>query len=146
MDVLIGRVARDLAALEEQLDRALEHALATGLQLPRHADAFRPPIDVFDTEHALIVRVELAGVRSEDVRIVVDGEYLQINGKRELRSEPRPRRHLKMEIAEGQFERVVRLAVPYDRERVVARLEEGLLTVELPRLEPGVRRVPVKTS
>lgn len=146
MDVLIGRVARDLAALEEQLDRALEHALASGLQLPRHGDAFRPAIDVFEAADALVVRVELAGVRSEDVRLVVDGEYLQISGKRDLRREPKPDRHLKMEIAAGQFERVLRLSAPYDRERVAAQLENGLLTIELPRTRSEVRRIPVQTQ
>jgi HSP20 family protein len=145
LDVLIGKVARDLATLEEQLDRALEHALASGLQLPRYGDAFRPSIDVFETVDALVVRVELAGVRSEDVRLVVDGEYLQINGRRTLRREPKADRHLKMEIPDGQFERVLRLAVPYEREHVTARLENGLLTIELPRSESGARRVPVRT-
>ncbi len=145
MDVLIGKVARDLATLEEQLDRALEHALASGLQLPRHGDAFRPAIDVFETSNALLVRVELAGVRSEDVRLVVDGEYLQISGRRTLHREPKPDRHLKLEIPDGQFERVLRLAVPFDREHVTATLENGLLTIVLPRAEPHVRRIPVRT-
>ncbi len=146
MDVLIGRVARDLAALEEQIDRALEHALSSGLQLPRRGDAFRPAIDVFETAEMLVVRVELAGVQSDGVRIVVDGEYLQISGRRQLRSTPRPERHLKMEISEGHFERVLRVGVPYDRERVTAKLENGLLTIELPVAEPRVRRVPVRTE
>lgn len=145
MDVLIGRVARDLATLEEQLDRALEHALSSGLQLPRHGDAFRPSIDVLETADALVVRVELAGVRSEDVRLVVDGEYLQISGRRALHREPKADRHLKMEIPDGHFERVLRLAAPYDRERVSARLENGLLTIELPRAHPETRRITVRT-
>lgn len=146
MDVLIGKVARDLATLEEQLDRALEHALASGLQLPRHGDAFRPAMDVFETADSLVVRVELAGIRSEDVRLVVDGEYLQLSGKRLLRREPRPDRHLKMEIPDGLFERVLRLPVPFDRERVSATLENGLLTIVLPRVEPRVRRIEVQSS
>jgi HSP20 family molecular chaperone IbpA len=50
-----------------------------------------------------------------------------------------------MEIPAGQFERVLRLSAPYDRERVAARLENGLLTIELPRIPSEVRRIPVQT-
>jgi HSP20 family protein len=146
MDVLVGRVARHLAALEEQMDRALEQGFGTGLQLPRRDDSFRPAIDIYESSDAMVVRVELAGVRSEDIRLTVDGEYLQISGRRHAHYDKPPKRYVKMEISEGGFERVLKLAGRYDSKGVTARLENGLLTVELPRSEPEVRRVPVKSE
>ena len=146
MQVVRGRVARELAALEERLERALERVLDPDVRLTHSGDSFRSAVDVYETETATIVRAAVAGVRGEDVRLTVDGEYLQISGRRELRSTPRPQRHLKMEISEGHFERVLRVGVPYDRERVTAKLENGLLTIELPVEEPRVRRVPVRTE
>lgn len=145
MHVERGRIARELAELEEQMDRAFERALAGSVRLPS-ADAFRPALDVCETERAIIVRVELAGVASEDARVVVDGEYLQITGRRTLSRAP-SQRHLLIEIAQGPFERVLRLRAQYDPDRVTARLENGLLTIELPRKEnPASRVVPVKNT
>jgi hypothetical protein len=77
MRVQRGKIARELAELEEQMDRAFERVLASALRLPGGADAWRPALDVYETESAVVVRVELAGVPNEDVRVVVDGEYVR---------------------------------------------------------------------
>jgi HSP20 family protein len=146
LDVLKGTIAREIAALEEQLDRALERAFEGGAQLLGRRDRFRPPIDVYESEDEVVVRVELAGVRGEDVRLVVDGEHLQISGRREAVYERPARRHLQMEIARGAFERVLKLRTPYDPDRVSARLEAGILTVTLPRRTPRSRSITVESG
>ncbi|HKC51846.1 MAG TPA: Hsp20/alpha crystallin family protein, partial [Myxococcota bacterium] len=109
-------------------------------------DAFRPALDVCETERAIVVRVELAGVASDDARVVVDGEYLQITGRRTLTRGGSGQRHLLIEIAQGPFERVLRLRAQYDPDRVTARLEDGMLTIELPRKENTARVIPVNPS
>ena len=143
MHVQRGKIARELAELEEQMDRAFERALAGAVRLPSGADAWRPTLDVCETERGIIVRVELAGVASDDARVVVDGEYLQITGRRSFARAGVGQRHLLIEIAQGPFERVLRLRAAYDPDRVSARLENGLLTIELPRKENTARVIPV---
>ena len=66
MRVQRGKIAHELAQLEEQMDRAFERVLASALRLPGGADAWRPALDVYETERAVVVRVELAGVPSEE--------------------------------------------------------------------------------
>src|SRR5262245_9820536 len=144
MQVQRGKIARELAELEEQMDRAFERALAGAVRLPGQADAWRPALDVVETERALVVRVELAGVASEDVRVVVDGEYLQITGRRSLTRAGQSQRHLLIELPQGPFERVLRMRAEYEADRVTARLEHGILTIELPRREKAARIIAVK--
>ncbi|MCP4007360.1 MAG: Hsp20/alpha crystallin family protein [bacterium] len=144
MEVLRGEVARELAALEERMERALERVFEPGVRLPASGDSFRPAIDVFEIEGATVVRVELAGVRSEDVRLTVDGEYLQISGRRVAEGGSTPVRHVQMEIPQGYFERVLRLRTPYDSQRVVAKFDAGLLTVELPRRQSEPHKIKVE--
>jgi HSP20 family molecular chaperone IbpA len=48
-----------------------------------HGDHWQPDVDVFETEEAVIVRAELAGVRRGDLRVTVDGDMLRIRGLRE---------------------------------------------------------------
>ena len=146
MDVLIGKVGRELAALEEQLDRVFERSLSAGIQLPRRGDSFRPTIDVYEADDAVVVRADLAGVRSEDIRLVVDGEFLQISGQRQPGYDPAPVHHLHMEIPQGQFQRVLRLRVPYDPEGVSASFDTGILTVHLPRKKSKARTIPVRSK
>ena len=144
MDVLKGKVARELAALEEELDVFLERTLGGGLRPPGPIDRFRPPTDVYETREGIVVQVELAGVQPQDIRLTVDGEYLQITGQRQPLHASPPERYLQMEIPRGRFERVLRLGIPYDPDRVRASMEAGTLTVVLPRKVRVPRKIPVK--
>jgi HSP20 family protein len=144
MDVLKGKIRREFAALEEQVDQIFERAFGAGMRMPSRADSYRPALDAYETEQAIVVLVELAGVAPEHVRLTVDGEYLQISGTRQVSEGSGGTRHLRMEIPQGPFERVVRLRDPYDPDRVEASLESGLLRVTLPKRPRVVQRVPVK--
>ncbi len=107
-------------------------------------DRWRPDVDVVETESDVVVRVELAGVRSDDVRVTVDGPILRINGVRAPHDVAARRLH-QMEIASGPFERQVRIPVPFDREHVSANLADGFLTVTL-RKRPRRRKVEVEAG
>lgn len=106
-------------------------------------DRWQPAIDVFETEKAVVVRVELAGVRNSDVRVTVDGEWLRIRGERRPPTGGEVQRLHQMEIAFGPFERAVRIAIPFERGQVSASLDEGFLNVVLPKSQPSRRRIEV---
>ena len=104
-------------------------------------DRWRPAIDVFETEKSIVVRVELSSVKSADVKVTVDGELLRISGARRAPPADDVTRLHRMEIPFGRFERTIRIAIPFERERVNASLEDGFLTVTLPKREaPAPRR------
>jgi HSP20 family protein len=108
-------------------------------------DRWRPAIDVFETEKTIVVRVELCGVRAPDVKVTVDGDVLKIQGTRRALSAGDAVRLHRMEIAFGRFERTIRIAIPFERDRVNASLEEGFLTVVLPKRQATPRRIEVET-
>ena len=47
-------------------------------------DRWQPDVDVFETENEVVVLAEIAGIRSEDLRVTVDGEELRISGVRRV--------------------------------------------------------------
>lgn len=106
-------------------------------------DHWQPDVDVIETEGGVVVRAELAGVRREGLRVSVDGDVLRLSGIRESSGSAVLRLH-QMEIASGPFERRIRVPIEFDRDRVTAHLEEGLLTVTLPRRQPVRRKVAVE--
>jgi HSP20 family protein len=148
VDVLKGKIARELAELEEELGDFLERTLGGGLRRAGtgRVDRFRPPTDVYETPEGIIVQVELAGVQAEDLRLIVDGEYLQITGTREPPHPESPERYLQMEIPRGRFERVLRVGVSYDPDRIRASVDAGILTIVLPRKARVVRKIEVTGS
>ena len=94
-----------------------------------------PNTDVFETEDRLVVKMELAGIRKDDIEITLDGRVLIVRGLR-----PDPCRHHRctfrqMEIDYGSFER--RLVIPktIDGARVRAQYHNGFLHIDLPKAQ-----------
>lgn len=106
-------------------------------------DHWQPEVDVYESEAAFVVRVELAGVERQDLRVTVDGDELRIRGERRPPEGVEPLRVHRMEIASGPFERRLRIPIPFVREAVTANLADGFLTVTLPRRTPARVRVEV---
>jgi HSP20 family protein len=94
-------------------------------------DRWQPAVDVFETETAVVVRFEIAGVRKANLRVTVDGDLLRVSGVRKPKAEGDVRRLHQMEIAFGPFERSVRIEIPFDSSGVSAHLEDGFLRITL---------------
>lgn len=107
-------------------------------------DRWQPDADVFETGEHVVVRVEIAGVQSRDLRVTVDGEVLRISGVRPSNEARGVERLHQMEIMSGPFERRLRIPVAFDRDRVSAHLADGVLTVTLGK--KGRREVNVESE
>jgi len=109
-------------------------------------DRWQPDVDVFETERDVVVRVELAGVESGDVRVSVDNDVLRISGMRAAHDASGVVRLHQMEIASGPFERRVRIPVAYQRDRVTAHLADGVLIVHVAKRQPVSRKVEIESD
>ena len=95
--------------------------------------AWRPPVEVYESEHELVATIELAGVREEDVKVLVDETVLRVSGVREHVCGDQRRMYHEMGIAYGPFEAAVFLPFPIEIDDVEAIYENGFLRVTLPR-------------
>ncbi len=100
---------------------------------------WQPPIDIHETEEAVLVKVELAGVKADDLQVSLspDDRILNVSGSRSESArdrEGRSRCH-QMEIYFGPFERAVGLpsGIRLDRDAIKASYKEGFLLVTLPK-------------
>lgn len=95
--------------------------------------AWRPPIEVYETERSLVIRAEIAGVSENDLTIIADNDLVTIRG---IRNDPHSgiqRRFREMGIAYGEFAAEVYLPFPVDLDSVDAEYVHGLLCITLPR-------------
>lgn len=95
--------------------------------------AWNPPTDIFETDDALHVKIEVAGLRERDIEVKINREYLVIRGRRADSDRMNNARFHLMEIHYGSFERVVRLPHPVELKRITATLENGFLKVHVPK-------------
>ncbi len=103
-----------------------------------HAKVWAPNTDLCEGPQGFLIRMELAGVRREDVRIYTAGNQLIVQGERT--DEPcsrtlEERRFHQLEIEHGPFERRIVLPACADASRATARLAHGLLEIRLPHAE-----------
>jgi HSP20 family protein len=103
-------------------------------------------LDVSENDQAYEVRAEIPGVKKEDIQIHVDGNYVSISGEvRKEREEKSGERLLVKETYVGNVSRGFSLAHEIDGEGVVAKLEEGILKLTLPkRASDGKRMIKVQ--
>jgi HSP20 family protein len=113
---------------------------AVGWQVQVRAGVWSPPTDVYETENAYVVRVEVAGMREEDFEITFENNFLMISGSRP--DVPERRAYQQMEIRFGKFETVAGIPGPVDLEASRADYLEGFLTVTLPKAKPN--QIPIE--
>ena len=97
------------------------------------------PVDISETDHALIVELEVPGLDKSDLSVEVDGKQLVIRGEKRSESSGRSGRYHIHECAYGSFQRVVPLPVPVAGDTASASYERGVLRVELAK-QPGAGR------
>jgi HSP20 family protein len=95
------------------------------------ARLWRPPTDVYETAKAIVVRIEIAGMRSEEFRISFEEKTLVVEGTRQDRSSKVG--YHQMEIAYGNFETKVVVNIPIDVDKIEASYENGFLEITLPK-------------
>jgi HSP20 family protein len=91
-----------------------------------------PNTDVYATESGLVIKVELAGMRSEHLEITVEGSRLRISGTRPDGCRAPKASFLVMEINYGPFESVLELPPGYDLGQAKAAYLNGFLRIDVP--------------
>jgi len=102
-----------------------------------------PNTDVYVTDKGLVVKVELSGMRSEDLEITVDGNRLRISGNRPDGCRAGNCNFLMMEINYGPFETVLELPPGCDLSLAKAVYANGFLRVDVPAAETAALRIPI---
>ena len=135
----------DLVSLRQAMDRLFEESLVN----PRtwqFGEGQLVPVDVYATNDDVVVEAILPGVKPEGVDITVEGNTLSIAGDT---SSMIPGREglLLQEIRRGRFVRTLTLPVGLEPDKATATLEDGILTLRIPKAEQiKPRRVKITTG
>jgi HSP20 family protein len=97
--------ALEMMARAEQLHREVFRPARSITRRP----AWEPPVDILETERAVLVLVALPGVNAEGVELSLEGDEMVISGDREFPEEMRTAVIHRLELPQGRFERRVKL-------------------------------------
>jgi HSP20 family protein len=105
-----------------------------------------PPVDIHETDDALVIKAELPGISKDDVSIDVHQNTLTLRGQRKHEAEVKQDNYHRMERAYGTFQRSFVLPTMIDQEKVQATFKDGVLELHLPKLESAKpRRIAINS-
>lgn len=129
---------RELWELQEHVEQAFRELRRPGAV----ETTVRPPTEILEDPKAYLLRFDLPGVRPEAVNLQIEAGTLWLSGSYPLASQEG--RLLRGERRGGRFATAVPLPRDADAAALTAQLDQGVLTVTVPRrAAPEARRIPV---
>jgi len=126
--------SRGATTLQEQINRVFGDMLErTGEE--SNLTPWAPAVDIFETEHELVVKADLPDVNPQDLDIRVENNILTIRGERKFENKVNEENYLRVERAYGPFSRSFSLANSVKSEAIRADYQNGVLTLSIPKRE-----------
>ncbi len=109
------------------------------------AASFAPPVDIYEDDQKLVLKLEVPGVKQDDLDIQVEGRTLTVRGERKFSSEEKQENFHRVEHRYGTFARTFTLPNSVNAENVKATYEAGVLQLELAkRAEAKPRQIKIE--
>jgi len=124
---------RSNAGLESQVNQMFSELF--GRSQESNLTTWAPAVDIFESEHELVVKADLPDVKPEDLDIRVENNILTIRGERKFEKKVDEKNYLRVERSYGCFARTFSLASTVNSEAIKADYKDGVLTLTIPKRE-----------
>jgi HSP20 family protein len=127
----------NLQSFQDEMNRMFNQFFrgGTGEEAGWGVRTWTPPVDIYETDDALILKAELPGVSKDDVSVEVHQNTLTLRGQRKHEAEVKEENYHRVERAYGTFQRSFVLPTMVDQDKVQATFKDGVLELHLPKSE-----------
>ncbi len=128
---------RNIAALQDRINKAFDETFRDGDPPENSVSicAWRPAVDIYETENGIIIKAELPGVRKEDISVEVKDNILTLKGERIPDKEIIQEKYFRRERCFGSFHRAFTMQDIINPDKIKAGFKDGVLEVEIPKPE-----------
>lgn len=123
--------------MQKEIDRLFDNLAEGGKQDDGSfgLSMWTPAVDIAEHADEYLVKVELPGVKKDDVKITLESNILTIRGEKKQEQEEKDGSYHRVERSYGSFQRSFTLPTSVKGEKIDAICSEGVLTVTLPKAE-----------
>ena len=125
---------RGAATLQEQINRAFGDVLGRAGEAS-NLTSWAPAVDIFETEHELVLKADLPDVNPNELDIRVENNILTIRGERKFEKAVNESNYLRVERSYGTFARSFSLSNTVKSEAIKADYQNGVLKLSIPKRE-----------
>jgi HSP20 family protein len=132
--------------MKENKDKSLEKHQEGKAETTHEGPVFVPTTDIYEKNDAILVRCDMPGVAQDQVDITLENSELVITGRQDV-AWPEGYDLLSTEYDTGTFQRTFRVPQLIDRDKIKAKLHNGVLDIELPKAEQAKpRKIEIATG
>ncbi|BAF70734.1 Hsp20/alpha crystallin family protein [Nitratiruptor sp. SB155-2] len=133
--------------------REIEKRISTMLDLEKNMvpstqseTIWMPAVNEKEDDKAYYVEVDLPGVKKEDINVEVKDNLLVLSGERKFKKEEEDKGYKRVESFFGKFERRFTLPADADPDKIEAKVEDGVLTIVIPKVEQkeNTKKIEIK--
>ena len=125
---------RGTSPLQDQFNRLFNEAFGRSAE-EGSLTPWAPAVDIYETEHELVVKADLPDIQPEELDIRVENNILTIRGERKFEKKVDEGNYLRVERSYGSFTRSFALANTVNTEAIKAEYKHGVLTLTIPKRE-----------
>jgi len=123
---------RELYSLQNRMNRLFEEQYGGGKEDSlTTAGAFVPPVDIYEDEHSIQLKLEVPGIEEKNLDVKVENNTLTVSGERKFEKEEKEENFHRVERRYGSFSRSFTLPNTVDAENIHADYDNGVLKVRL---------------
>jgi len=144
---LKGNSSSEEPQIEEKPKRKAKKIKVNGKEKPKDwpEQEGQLAIDVYHTDSDIVIQAPIAGVEKKDLDISIENDVVVIKGNREKPSENEEKTYFYQECYWGPFSREIILPDEGDPSRATAEMQEGVLTLRIPRIQRSkTRKIEIK--
>lgn len=138
---------RDVQSLQRSINRLFDDAVLKGDESLPAAVSWTFPVDIKESAEQVVVRAEIPGLNSDDIKISLHDKQLTIQGERRQEKEEKGDQFIRVERSYGSFYRAFNVGVPVKADDIQASYKDGILEVVLPKEEKAKpKEIQIKLS
>jgi HSP20 family protein len=138
---------RDLERFQNQMNRLFTEYGNRGGDREGIAVSWAPPVDICETADQLCFQIEVPGFKENELTLRAENGILTVEGERKFEDEKKDKNFHRVERSYGRFVRSFTLPSNISTENVKASLNDGILTIEMPKREEAKpKSIPIGTG
>ncbi len=123
---------RDLATMQNRINRFVRESYSPeGPEEALTTTSFAPPVDIYEDEHTIAVKMEVPGIDEKDIDVRIENTTLIVHGERKIEKEEKEENFRRIERQYGSFTRSFTLPSSVDMGQVSANYDKGVLKINL---------------
>ena len=125
---------REFSTLQDRMNRLFRESYGPeGREESLTTSTFAPPVDVYEDEHNVALKIEVPGIDEKDIDVRIENNVLTVHGERKFEKEEKEENFRRVERQYGSFTRTFTLPTTVDAEKVSATYDKGVLKIALPK-------------